>query len=172
MANKNTGAAATAADIEPIIPEEKSATLTVEVNKDKLDEILRSNEELKKTVDMLLATADKARLNRYQEAQGIAITHTYKVRLFKGQVVTGWRLKEDEMFQDRNGIWHEKQIVEIKTEDGQTYELPYLESEKLEKVLCTFVGKSTRVENGQEFTIFTLRLPEGREINIDPIYVN
>ena len=59
-------------------------------------------------------------------------------------------------YQDRNGIFHERQEVEIVTEDGEKYQLPFLESERLPKVKTTHVATETKVEDGQALAaIFT-----------------
>jgi hypothetical protein len=151
----------------------------VEVDKNKLDEVLgrldrlsAENAEQKKTIDMLVATADKARVQRYNDLTAAPITHTYRVRMFKGQAVLGWRSTVDEMYQDGHGVFHERQQVEITTEDGNKFELPFLESERLTKVITTHVATETRMEDGRDVTIFTLRLPDDREIKIDKTYIN
>ncbi len=157
----------------------QTAPSTVEVKKDKLDAILEANETLQKqvteqakTIEMLLATADKSRIAKYQERSGSPRIYEYRVRTFKDQVVTSWRMVRDEMFKDNNGHFHENQIVEITTEDGSTYQLPYLESERLTKITGSLLGKSTNWEGDREVTTLNLQLPEGKTIKIDQRYVN
>jgi hypothetical protein len=165
-------------DQVPEVPEEKPKTVTVK--KDKLDEILSTNEALtkkmeeqQKTIDMLLATADKARIARYQDQNQSPVIRTMKLRTFKGKVVVGWRMVKDEMYKDANGVFHERQIVEIVTEDGETAELPYLESEKLPKIVCNVKGKLTQLDDsGVEHVVYTLLTPEGKEYKIDHTFVN
>lgn len=152
---------------------------TIAVDKTKLDQLLAELEVLKasdskKTQDIekLLAIADKARGARYDDLTKAAITHTYRVRVYKGQVVVGWRLAVDEMFKDGNGIWHERQQVEIVLENGDKYTLAYLDSERIQKVTTEHVATETRVENGEEVTVFTLRMEDGREFKINKTFVN
>ncbi len=159
--------------------EEEKKKITV--SKDKLDAILQNSETLQKTVaeqqktiDMLMATADKSRLANYQERNGRPITHVYRVRIFKGKVVIGWKMVEDVMEKDANGRWIERQTVEIYTEDGKSYQLPYLQSEKIPKVDALFKGRKVQIdESGNEQVTLTLTLKEeNRDIDISPVYVN
>lgn len=149
-----------------------SAPKTVEVDKDKLDSLLTKLEEQGKTIEMLVATADKARVARFNQTNATPVAHTYRVRTFKGQVVLGWRSVIDEMYQDRNAVWHERQEVEIVTENGDKFTLPFLEGERLPKVQTTHVGTETKFEDNQQVTVLTLRLEDGREIKINQTYVN
>lgn len=145
---------------------------TVEVDKAKLDELLTRLDKLEKDNEMLVSTADRARVARYNDLNASPAAHTYRVRTFKGQIVVGWRSILDEMFQDSHGLWHERQQVEIVLEDGQTFQLPFLESERLTKLITSHVVTETRTEDGHVVTILTLRLPNGRDVKIDSTYVN
>lgn len=145
---------------------------TVEVDKSKLDELLTRLETQQKTIDMLVSTADKARVARYNDLTAAPTSHTYRVRTFKDQVVVGWRSVLDEMYQDGHGQWHERQQVEIVTENGEKFTLPFLESERLTKVTTRHVATETKTEDGQIITVLTLTLPDGRDIKINQTYVN
>jgi len=151
---------------------DSEAPQTVEVNKEKLDELIKRSDDQSKLIEMLLATADKSRIARYQELQGKPITPVVRLRTFRGEIVVGWRSTADEIFQDGNGIWHERQTVEIVTEAGTKAELPYLESEKLPKIEADVVGTSTRFVDGQEQVIMMVKTKDGKELNIDRTYVN
>lgn len=150
----------------------KTVAPTVEVNKEQLDKLLAQLQTQGQQIEMLVATADKARVARYNDLNQSPTTHSYRVRMFKGKLVVGWRSVLDEMYQDGHGQWHERQQVEIVTEDGEKFTLPFLESERLEKLTATYIGTEIRMENGQTVTTLGLRMPDGREIKIDQVYVN
>lgn len=171
MAKKDALPKVETLEIDPT-PSSSVKPQTVEVDKTKLDDLLGRLERLEKDNKMLVETADKARVARYNDLTAAPVAHTYRVRMFKGQAVVGWRSVLDEMFQDGHGMWHERQQVEIVTENGEKFTLPFLESERLTKVTTNHVATETKTEDGQAVTILTLTLPDGRDIKINQTYVN
>lgn len=172
MAETTTPPPTTANDVKKTVKGNAPKPATVEVDKAKLDDLLYRLEILEKDNKMLVETADKARVARYNDLQAIPTAHTYRVRMFKGQPVVGWKSVLDEMYQDGHGQWHERQQVEIVTEEGEKFTLPFLESERLTKVNTSHIATETRTEDNRQVTILTLRLPDGRELKIDQTYVN
>lgn len=165
---------------EPQVEPEKSKLETVEVKKDVLDKIIEANEanqkkmaEQQSTIDMLMATADKARMAKYQEQNQLPIIRVYKLRTIGDKVVVKWKSLIDEMYQMPNGMFVEKQIVEVTDTDGKTYEMSYLESEKLTKIATKLISRSATTDSkGNEQIIFKLQADDGAVYDINAVYVN
>jgi len=156
---------------------------TVEVNKEALDKILKLVETQKvqletqqQSINMLVATADKGRMSRYQTAQGVDLVRTVKVSFLGNKMIVGWTTVKDDVYKDMGGVWHEIQITEVVTDDGVKVEMPYSEFAKVRKEDVEIIS---RAEDNKGHVIFKLRYParpgdvySGKEFELDAIFVN
>jgi len=143
------------------------------LNKDKrFAEIIKDNE-------MLKATADKARVQRY-ESQHADYTHKVaRVSIFEGKIVTGWKMEYDNVGKNPNTkLWSEKQTVIIsyrgadeEANKEQEQKMDYTEFDKLEKIDCKFIKDSVTTDEDGVHRMITLDV-QGKEMDIDVRFLN
>ncbi len=143
----------------------------ISVKKSVLDNILLKQEEQEKELKVLREVADKSRLHWFEEkTKGVKI-RTVKLTTFKGLVILGWRMVVDEVFQDANGVWQEKQILEIHLEDGTKASLNYIDFvRRTEKITAEIISKEINEEQGTE--TLKVRTKTGKEYKIGTQFVN
>ena len=166
-------------------PEDKKENITPPENKE-TKEILQSGavdmEMVKKMMEKiealteqnkaLFAIADVGRLSRYQQSQNKEdIVLTGHIRFYDGLPVVAWKMQEDEVYRDVNGIHHERQMVKLYFADGKDKVVTYKDSELRVTKKKGEIVKRTRDQITKEETI-TIRLEDGQEYSLDIKFIN
>ena len=143
----------------------------ISVKKSVLDSILLKQEEQEKELKVLREVADKSRLHWFEEKTKGVKVRVVKLTTFKGLVILGWKTVIDEVFQDANGVWQEKQILEIHLEDGEKTSLNYIDFvRRTEKIPAEIISKETNEEQGTE--TLKVKTKAGKEYKIGIQFVN
>jgi len=152
----------------PVAEKPKAAEM-VSIDKGKLDSILSKVEKQDKQIGMLIEVADKARLHRFESANKDMSQKTIKVSTFKGKVIIGWKMAVDDMYQDSQGRWHEKQEVDLFFIDNTKERINYLMfTREVKKVDGMLIRRYTNEEGIDLMKIDVL----GKEISISETFVN
>jgi len=150
---------------------DKDGNDMVSVDKKTLDQILKRQSDMEVEVGILREVADKARLAAWDEKHKKEKAPIVKLSFYKGKVIIGWKTVIDEVWKDNNGIWREKQVIEIYFEDKTTEQLNYIDFVRLiTKIDSVVKGREKDEENGTE----TLKVAakDGKEYKIDIRFVN
>ncbi len=162
-ANTTTGSATSQAS--------KPKVETIMVNKKVLDQILAKQESQDKEIEMLREVADKSRLYWWEEKNKKPTTKVVRLTVIEGKIVVGWKTIIDEVFQDTNGIFHEKQVIEIYFEDGTKKSLNYIDFTRLtNKIEVELIKRMKDEEQGTESV--TVKTKEGKEYTIGIEFIN
>lgn len=149
---------------------EKPKKETVLVNKEELAAVL----ERLKTLE---AVADKSRLEWYRGAnpnakkETVVSVGTYPTS--KGyKVITGWpQMPVNEMYQDTNSAWHERQTMTLFLEGDEKLDINYVDfSRRKVSVKAKVLSRSKDEESGTE--TLKLELEDGKKVDVDSIFVN
>ena len=137
-------------------------------------------EQVQKTLEMLTSVADKGRVYNY-ESQQKTDKKPKKVKLSKydGGVIIAWETKKDELVKHpvTGATVGENQQIEVKilmpsgdivSKDLNSY-VQFSNARYDERIECEVIGTSESY-TGQ--IKWTLSLPDGRNLQIDPRYVN
>lgn len=145
----------------------ESQAKTVEIEVDKLDQLLKGMAEQREQIQMLTTIADKRQLASYMARNRKKLPSTVHLREIDGKVIIGWRSVSDIVGKNPlTGVWQENQQTELVFEDGSKVQMFVKEFEQ-KKVLipCKCTGKIvdetsdniayklTRNDNGKEYTI-------------------
>jgi len=141
---------------------EKEAETQV-VNKDALSRILAELDQLKKDNQMLKEVADKSRLATWEAKNRQDLKGKVGLRTFRNKVILAWLTTEDMVEKNEQGIWQEKQDIEVVYEDGKKEVLPYrtfaMQFQKIDGEVISKTetdGKITykvKADNGKEYEI-------------------
>lgn len=143
------------------------------IDKDKkFADIIKDNE-------MLKATADKARVQRYESQHADYTKKIARVSLFDGKIVTGWKMEYDNVGKNPNTkLWSEKQSVIISyrganenIEKEKEQVMDYTAFDKLEKINCQFIRDSVTTDEDGVHRMITLDI-QGKEMDIDVRFLN
>lgn len=143
---------------EPVKSEE-----TITVKKSDWDDIV-------KTVAMLKDTADAGRVARYESKHKGKTLHTGRINVLGEKIVVAFRMSEDFVGKLPNGVWAEKQIMELTLDDDTKVTMPYVEFAKISKKPATILGRS--VDSETEVETLKLKLEDGRTVEIASQYFN
>jgi len=150
---------------EPKKKEEEKVTIP----KSTLDSLVDKVEKQSKQINMLVEVADKSRLHRYEAAHKDMSQKTIKVSTYGGKIVTGWKMMTNDVYQDNQGRWHEKQEVEIYLIDNTKKLIPYIEFVRnIKKVGGTIIGKTSNADGNNVIKIDVM----GKHIEIGETFVN
>lgn len=158
--------------------EEKELTVEqkLELLMTEVDNLKTKDKEKDETISMLTQVADKARLENFDSKKKKDIGSIVKISTFGGKVVTAWRSVMDEVYKDATGVWHEKQVYEITTEDGETYTMDLVDfTRNVKKIEVRVLLRGKRLVSDEpeiyeeEFKIVT---PEGKEYTLDGKFIN
>src|SRR3990167_1113849 len=73
--------------------------------KKRIEELEKQNQEMRKSIEMLLAVADKGRVFNYENKGQQKKTSKIKLSVFNEKVIVGWRTVKDEHIRDpRTGV--------------------------------------------------------------------
>lgn len=119
----------------------------------------------------LEAAASKAGLanwdNKHKAKPGKAVN----VRTFEGKVILGWRTVSNLVEKNPDTkVWTENQIIELIFEDDTTIQIPYITWVNRYAFLAAEVKATTVLED--ETIVYTLKLPDGREVKLGQTFVN
>ena len=146
-------------------PKEEKVTIP----KSTLDSLVSKVEKQSEQIGMLLEVADKARVSRYEAAHKDLSQKKVRISTYDGKMVIGWKNLVDEMYQDEQGRFHEKQAIE----------LYFIDNTKKVVTLKDFTRRTKKVEG---LVLSNYTTPEGenmmkvdvmgKQIDIDIVFVN
>lgn len=169
----------TSGAVPPVETGEKKEKVVM-ITEKKLAEILKNVEagfaekiaELKKDNAILYEAADKTMLSKVLSRDKKSMGMTVMLSTLDGKVITGWRTVMDIVEKNANGVWQEKQVMEIKLEDDSVVEHPYnkftdiIASNRINaKVLSRSVDEDENVT-------YKLKADNGKEYEISATFVN
>jgi hypothetical protein len=155
---------------------------TVVVDRTMLEEILKEVQnlrgvgeevvKLRKDNEMLLAVADKGRLQNYQaknNPQGLV--RTARAWVYEEKLVKATVTLKNQAFTDTMGRVHTDQVLNVIFEDGKEHEVTYDQFMK-ERTLIEgdIISRTTNDQNGQTF--YTLKLKDGKEFVVNQLFTN
>ena len=128
--------------------------------------------EMQENITRLTAAADLNRLSKYDQEQANKDELIKKVKIshWKGVPILATILTDNEVFYDSRGIYHENQNVEITTEDGEKISERYVDYLRFVTKISGEIMKESKDKDGN--TVLSVRLPEGKLIDIDNKFVN
>lgn len=154
---------------EQKVPKKKE---TVTVDKEALESLLSR-------VKTLEAVADKSRVAWYeaqnpnQKKQTHVTLGTYPTD--KGsKIIVGWsNMPLNEMYQDTNGNWHERQQMKLVFADDSTLDVTYIDFVRRKKSIKALVTKKSTDETtgAVTFDVETLDAPV-KKLSIDATFIN
>lgn len=150
---------------------------TVTVNKAALEKLLADNKETGERLKALEAVADKSRVEWYRglnpntKKESEVTLGTYPTA--KGfKIIKGWTsLPLNEMYQDTNGAWHERQVMKLILEDNSELDINYIDFVRRKvsvkaKIASRVTDEATGVQTLKVVTV------DGKTIEIDSIFIN
>lgn len=153
----------------PKDPKAAKAPEVVTISKDALQGLVDRLDQQAKDLAMLKEVADKSRIQTYKDKHRDTSIRKVNLNTYKGRLVVAWRNVRDEMYQDAMNRFHEKQVMEVITDDNVKTEMDYADFVKaLKKVEADVVSFYTTPE-GYSMVRCTL---DGKSIDIDTTYVN
>lgn len=173
--------------VEPVTPStnEFKEGETVSIDRKVLDEIIKrqndlekDNENLKGKIDKLTHAADKKRIADWESRHQGELTRTANISTWRKdldeepKIVLGWKMVKDDV-RVSPGRVEEIQIVRIYLDNGNkdpdSVDLNYLDwSRNVGKIRCDIVDY---VKTSDKM-VYILRLPDNRQIEMDPKYIN
>lgn len=130
MSEINTGASdgGNAKIRKPKQTKKPTGQVTVGTN---VEEVIKALQDeiatLKDSQDMLLKTVDLGRLDHEMSKRKKQPTPIVRVSTWNGNLIVGWRNFFDQVERDSDGVWHEKQLVEIIFENESKEVIPLLD---------------------------------------------
>lgn len=141
----------------------KEKTDKIEIEKSKLDEILKRMERLEKA-------ASKARLHNVDEKNKEKKGKVVKLRMIDGKVITGWsNMVRDIVEKTPAGVWKEDQQVELWLEDGTKEVMPYVVFARRYSYLPADVISETKDDEGTTFNVETY---DGKKYSVRDTFIN
>ena len=146
-------------EVAPVVSDEM-----ITVKKSEWDDIVN-------TVAMLKESADVGRMARAESKRQGKVTPTGRVTVVGDRVVVAWRMKEDFVGKNPNGVWVERQIIGLTLDDGTKVDMPYTEFVKVRKANCTITNRT--YDDIADILTLKVKLDDGRELEIssDPILI-
>lgn len=171
-------------------PTEEVKQEVLTVDKEKFNTLIEEFKSQKETIDKLKEdldrveyASDKARLSVYDSRSSKKSVPRCRIRTMEkieGEstnqyIIKGWRMIEDIVEEQANGIFLVKQTVELVYEDKDgkvtKEQMPYRVFEKKFKYIdADIVSETKDTELGTE--IVELRLMDGRKIKMDIVFIN
>jgi hypothetical protein len=152
-----------------------------------VEEFKEQNETIKQLradLDRVTYAADNNRLSIYDSRNTKKSVPKCKIRVMNKiegdstnqYIIKGWRMIEDTVQEQANGIFFVKQTVEVIYEDKDgkitKEEMPLRTFEKKFEYLldCEMIAETKDSEMDVE--IVEIRLPDGRKIKLDKVFIN
>lgn len=168
------------------VPEKKSTK--VEVEKETLEKILQTMEELQRTnksllekdekrteeIEMLKNISDKGRLNKYElEKNGGNLIRTARISLWEGLPIVGWQTIKDEVGYRDGRLKVDQQIRIFLQEEGKK-EPKVVDLEYLYWVQNTIsqTGEVTNKMTDKSGEFWTVVLKDGKKVTVDIRFIN
>lgn len=140
--------------------------------------------QLRQDLDRVTYAADNNRLSIYDSRNAKKALPRCKIRVMNKiegdttnqYIIKGWRMIEDTVQEQANGVFYVKQIVELILEDKDgkisKEEMPLrMFEKKFEYILdCEMVAETKDAEMDVE--IVDVKLPDGRKIKLDKVFIN
>lgn len=165
------GAVATAAKVEKVPKVEAPAMPEgmVMVKSDDISTLIKKLDEQSKQIEVLFKTADKSRLQKYDEANNGALIKTVKVWIFEGKIVLATKLTSNrcEVIQGR---WFEEQKVNVVFDDGSSREMDLLEFTRGKSYQKAEIIERRHPAGSEE--MLKVLLPEGKEVELSVNFIN
>ena len=167
--------------------EEISVSEKLDLLLNKVTELETANAEKDKKINMLIETADKARMNQWDSKNPKKILRHFCVSTINGKVVISWKSLKDIVKKDAQGNRTELQVFEYETEDGEKiplniYDVPTeILKIKMEQIKESVIDEETgETEKTLRFNMELIdplkREPfidrDGKEIVINSKFVN
>jgi len=136
----------------------------------RLESLEEKSKRLEEENRFLKEIADKSRLAYWMQKNPYALKKEYKLSTINGKAILAWRTITNEVFQDQFGRSHEKQIIELTTEDGEKHTMPYIDfARQVQKVECEFVSRAVTADG---YETYKLKAPNGKTYEVDIAFVN
>lgn len=162
------GSTTSGSEISNPAPKQKDV---VEVPKSTLEKLLSRVEVLEKDNEILKEVADKDKLIRIEKLRaGGKLVKTVNLNVHHGKIVIGWSKVKDDVYFDEQGRLHEEQVILVHYLDGSKSEMDYRAFSRMKEPLKGEVISETKDSDGH--TNIKVQLADGREINIDIVFVN
>lgn len=148
----------------------QTPTDTVELKKTTLDALMERLSKLEQEQKELLAVQDRRTKSKIEELRRSGkLVKNVKLRSLENKMVVGWKTMEDEVYFS-DGRLIEKQNIEAWLEDGTKKILSMRQWASLPTYNECEVVKESRDEDGN--IILTIRGDEGKQLEVNVIYVN
>lgn len=156
---------------EPAVVQDKEKG-TVVLSQEAFDAFIADFNKAKQDLKSVLAIQTKNDLNKIEEMRNAGkLVKSVKVRKISGKHVVGWKTLEDEVFMDSaSGRLVERQTVRAFFEDGSNEQYSMRQWGTAPEYIPFEVVKESKDADGYLF--FTVRNEEGKEFEINSIYVN
>ena len=157
------------------LPTEEPKSDVVQVSAAELTAFMDRLKSVEDDNKRLLEAVDKARLARVdaKAAAGVPLIPKMRLTTLKpgGSIVLSWKMTKNESFVDGNRLV-EKQYIEVFYEDGTKEEMPLITffRNQRKEIVGELVSRSKDVETDLETV--TLRLPDGRKLEVGLPFVN
>jgi hypothetical protein len=146
----------------------------VQISKEELEKLkglIPAVEQLQRDNQTLLAVADRAKLQEFQERQKAPGNKVVKLSTYMGddgkrKVIVAWKKLKDEVYKGTNGNTVEDQSMEIAFDDNTTKELPL---KTFYRDTADKIKAEVLEDKGDAFKV---RTPEGKEYLINKEFVN
>lgn len=138
-----------------------------------VEELRKSDEENKKEIERLRYAADKNRVAQYdsKEATKKSIVPKCTVSFWNGKVVLAWRMLPQEVFYGQNGVYHEKQDVEM-TVKGESQPVIVAYKDWFKQITKKPADILSRTTDNDGHVIMALELEDGSQIALDSSFIN
>jgi hypothetical protein len=168
----------TSGAVPPKVEEGKEKV--VMITEKKLAEILKNVEagfasqieELKKDNRILYEAADKTLLGKVLNKDKKSMGMSVMLSTLDGKVIVGWRTVVDIVEKNANGVWQEKQVMEIKLEDDKTVEHPYNKFTDIIAANRINAKVLSRSVDEDENVTYKVKADNGKEYSISATFVN
>lgn len=170
--------------VPPVTPSQPSSTKQEEpgvmLPQSKINELLHAIEELRKNdaekskeIERLRYAADKNRIARFDstEANKKSLVPKCTVSYWDDKVVKAWRMLEQEVYFGPNGVYHEKQDVEMYVM-GEPKPLIIAYKDWFKKITKKNADILSRTIDNDGHTIITVELEDGNQIALDSNFIN
>lgn len=140
------------------------------VTQEQLDAIIKSNEELKKKIEMLEYASNKAQIAKWNDQHRETNLAKVKVSKYHDKYVVAWTKMLENKCEKINGNWEESLKTELIYEDDSREVVDYEIWQRNLQYIVANVISTTKDSKGN--TVYEVQLPEGKVLNINVIFLN
>ena len=156
---------------------EENKPKTIEVNADKLQEMVTEFKDMRGQIERLEATANKGRTAKYDAENREATLDKVAVNFYGSgdsrKIVLAWRMMQDEITTNVNtGVMKAEQLIRLFHGDEEDFtDIPYMNFKKLTKEVGEVIKDEVEKVSGER--ILTVSLPEyGKSVKLNVQFVN